>query len=51
LRELLVREVEVKFRVLDVGALLAALADRRIDLGESFVQDDQAYAPVGWQYG
>jgi adenylate cyclase class 2 len=46
-----VREVEVKFRVRDLGALLAALKMRGIELGEPFCQDDQAYAPDGWAYG
>jgi len=46
-----VREVEVKFRVQDVGALVAALAARGIELGPAVRQDDQAYAPVGWEYG
>jgi len=46
-----VREVEVKFRVLDLDALLAALSSHDVDLGESVVQEDQAYAPVGWEYG
>ena len=45
------REVEVKFRVRDLGALLAALKMRGIELGEPFCQDDQAYAPDGWAYG
>ena len=44
------REVEVKFRVRDLGALLAALKMRGIELGEPFCQDDQAYAPDGWAY-
>jgi adenylate cyclase class 2 len=46
-----VREVEVKFRVQDAGALVAALAARGIDLGPAVRQDDQAYAPVDWEYG
>jgi len=46
-----VREVEVKYRVRDLGALLAALKMRGIELGEPFCQDDQAYAPDGWAYG
>ena len=45
------REVEVKYRVRDLGALLAALKMRGIELGELFCQDDQAYAPDGWSYG
>jgi adenylate cyclase class 2 len=46
-----VREVEVKYRVRDLGALLAALRTRDIELGVPFCQDDQAYAPDGWAYG
>lgn len=45
------REVEVKYRVRDLGAILAALKMRGIELGEPFRQDDQAYAPEGWAYG
>lgn len=45
------REIEVKFRVQDVGVLVAALAARGIELGPAVRQDDQAYAPVGWEYG
>jgi adenylate cyclase, class 2 len=45
------REVEVKYRVRDLGALLAALEMRGIELGEPFRQDDQAYAPDDWTYG
>jgi adenylate cyclase, class 2 len=46
-----VREVEVKYRVLDVDALVAELAGCGVDLGDCVVQDDQAYAPAGWEYG
>ena len=45
------REVEVKYRVRDLGGLLMALKMRGIELGEPFCQDDQAYAPDGWQFG
>lgn len=45
------REVEVKFRVRDPVALLAALSSRGIELGPPVHQDDQAYAPDGWSYG
>jgi adenylate cyclase class 2 len=38
-----VREVEAKYRIRDLGALLAALEMRGIELGEPFCQDDQAY--------
>lgn len=46
-----VREVEVKFRIPDAGALVTALAARGIELGPAVRQDDQAYAPAGWEYG
>jgi adenylate cyclase class 2 len=46
-----VHEVEVKFRVRDPAALVAALKARGIELGLPVVQDDQAYAPEGWSYG
>jgi len=42
---------EVKYRVRDLGALLAALEMRGVELGVPFCQDDQAYAPDGWAYG
>lgn len=45
------REVEVKYRVDDLEALLAALKRRGIELSEPIFQDDQAYAPAGWQFG
>lgn len=45
------REVEVKFRVRDVALLIDALAARGIELGPPVRQDDQAYAPVDWDYG
>lgn len=37
-------EVEVKYRVVDLGALEAALAARDIVLSAPVTQDDQAYA-------
>jgi adenylate cyclase, class 2 len=46
-----VREIEVKYRVDDLEALLLALKSRGIDLSEPVFQDDQAYAPAGWQFG
>jgi adenylate cyclase, class 2 len=46
-----VREIEVKYRVDDLEALLVALKSRGIDLSEPVFQDDQAYAPAGWQFG
>jgi adenylate cyclase class 2 len=44
-------EVEVKYRIDDAGALIAALADHGIGLGLPVEQDDQAYAPADWRYG
>jgi len=46
-----VREVEVKYHVRDLDALLAALAARGIALSAPIHQDDQAYAPEDWCYG
>jgi adenylate cyclase, class 2 len=46
-----VREVEVKYHVDDLEALLAALKSRGIELSGPVYQDDQAYAPAGWQFG
>jgi adenylate cyclase class 2 len=45
------KEIEVKYHVADVEALLLALAARGVELGEPVRQDDQAYAPVAWAYG
>ena len=45
------REIEVKYRVEDMEALLVALKSRGIELSEPVFQDDQAYAPAGWQFG
>jgi adenylate cyclase, class 2 len=45
------REVEVKYRVADLEVLLVALKARGIELSEPVYQDDQAYAPVGWDFG
>lgn len=45
------REVEVKYRVQDAQALLAALKTRGVELSPPLHQDDQAYAPQGWSYG
>ncbi|WP_189041314.1 class IV adenylate cyclase [Micromonospora sonchi] len=44
-------EVEVKYRIGDLAALEAALAVRGVVLSAPVEQDDQAYAPVGWEYG
>jgi adenylate cyclase, class 2 len=46
-----VREIEVKYRVDDLEGLLAALKDRGIEVSDPLRQDDQAYAPAGWQFG
>lgn len=46
-----VQEVEVKYRVTDSAALLPALAAASIVLSPPVHQDDQAYAPCGWEYG
>ena len=45
------REIEVKYRVDDLEALLVALKSLGIELSEPVFQDDQAYAPAGWQFG
>lgn len=45
------KEIEVKFRVHDLDALLAALTAAGVRLSPPVRQDDQAYAPVGWRYG
>ena len=45
------REIELKYRVADLEALLVALKSRGIELSEPVFQDDQAYAPAGWQFG
>ncbi|MFE6308531.1 class IV adenylate cyclase [Nocardiopsis sp. NPDC057823] len=42
------REIETKYRVRDPDALLAALAAAGVELGAPARQDDQAYAPRGW---
>jgi adenylate cyclase, class 2 len=46
-----VREIEVKYRVADLEALQAALKAQGIELSDPVYQDDQAYAPVSWQFG
>ncbi len=45
------REVEVKFSVTDLEALLCAIRTTGIHLGEPVYQDDQAFAPIGWAFG
>lgn len=46
-----VHEVEVKYRIGDPDALVAALTAAGIILSAAVTQDDQAYAPTGWHYG
>jgi adenylate cyclase, class 2 len=46
-----VREIEVKYRVDDLEDLLFAIKSAGIQLGETVFQDDQAYAPLSWQFG
>jgi adenylate cyclase class 2 len=43
------REIETKYRVGDLEALLLALKAAGVELGEPVFQDDQAYAPAGWR--
>jgi adenylate cyclase class 2 len=45
------REVEVKYRISDREVLHVALEERGIKLGQPIFQDDQAYAPNGWNFG
>jgi adenylate cyclase class 2 len=47
----MVREIEVKYHVDDLEALLVVLKARGIELSDPVYQDDQAYAPDGWQFG
>src|SRR6266496_402775 len=47
----MVREIEVKYHVDDLEALLVALKARGIELSDRVYQDDKAYAPDGWQFG
>jgi adenylate cyclase class IV len=49
--EAAVREIEVKYQVEDMEALLVALKSRGIELSEPAFQDDQAYAPSWWEFG
>lgn len=46
-----VREIEVKYRVVDLAQMDAALRARRLSFSRPLHQDDQAYAPDGWHYG
>jgi adenylate cyclase class 2 len=45
------REVEVKYVLADPGAAEAVLAQRGVGFTGPAVQDDQAYAPLGWAFG
>lgn len=45
------REIEVKYRIDDLEALLTALKSQGIELSDPIWQDDQAYAPAHWQFG
>jgi adenylate cyclase class 2 len=47
----MVREIEVKYHIDDLEALLVALKARGIELSDPICQDDQAYAPDGWHFG
>jgi adenylate cyclase class 2 len=47
----LVREIEVKYRVDDLEGILATLKAQGIEVSDPSRQDDQAYAPTGWQFG
>jgi adenylate cyclase, class 2 len=47
----MVREIEVKYRVADLEALLEMLKELGIELSDPVYQDDQAYAPAGWRFG
>jgi len=46
-----VREIEVKYRVDDLEGVLVTLKSRGIEVSDPVHQDDQAYAPAGWQFG
>jgi adenylate cyclase, class 2 len=46
-----VQEIETKYRLGDPQGLMRVLAERGVRLSEPVVQDDQAYAQPGWQYG
>ncbi|MEU1902391.1 CYTH domain-containing protein [Nocardiopsis dassonvillei] len=45
------REIEAKYRVADPATLLAALDSAGVALSAPAEQDDQAYAPPGWEFG
>lgn len=44
------QEVEVKYRIFDPDAVADVLAAHHVVLSAPTLQDDQAYAPVGWTY-
>jgi adenylate cyclase, class 2 len=44
------REVEVKFRIDDVEAVMAAFMNLVVEWSDPQSQDDQAYAPCSWSY-
>ncbi len=44
----MMREIETKYRVGDLEGLLLALKAAGVALGDPSRQDDQAYAPSGW---
>jgi ASC-1-like (ASCH) protein len=46
-----VREVEVKYRLVDPALAEELLAHWGIRFGSPVERDDQAYAPRGWEYG
>ncbi|PDP86659.1 adenylate cyclase [Glycomyces fuscus] len=43
------REIETKYRVADLEALLIALKEAGVQMGDPVYQDDQAYAPARWR--
>lgn len=45
----MLREIETKYRVVDLEALLVALKEVGVEMGAPAYQDDQAYAPAGWE--
>jgi adenylate cyclase class 2 len=47
----MVREIEVKYRLYDLGAIEESLGGRGVALSAPVRQDDQAYAERDWSYG
>ncbi|MGW5879306.1 class IV adenylate cyclase [Nocardiopsis terrae] len=45
------REIEAKYRTGDLEALLAALKSAGVTVADPVFQDDQTYAPAGWEPG